>query len=378
MNGSQMAAPNPKALLRASEAVTNWRALATTVLGGIAIFLFVALTGWLARSSFWLGSFFGLITIIVALIAYSAVGIILMRQAQGREVGIMDAVLQALFTVHRLFGVGILLGLIFLGIVLASLLILLLCKIPGLGTLLYGIAYPILAIVLGVTIAGLFYVGFPLAAPAIWEGNSVFQTIARLTVIVRRRLLSVIVNLLTLILLVAVLSGVVSFVLISGNMAAVGLSSAVNIPVFGGMGSLLHSFMMGGADFGGYGNPYSDVSSYTYAFGFGTGLLFTLGAIVPVLTAINGNCLIYLQAIEGLEFGAAEEQLRAGVDEAKRRAQEARDRASSKLEESKAAIVPAAASASTAAAAPRGCSHCHAPLGADDLFCGECGTKNPL
>lgn len=371
MNGSQMtAAPNPKDLLRASEAVTNWRALAMTVLGGIAVLLFAALTGWLARSSFGLGGLFGVITFVVALVAYSAVGILLMRQAQGRDVELMDALLQAVFTVHRLLGVGVLLFLIFLGIVLAALLILFLCRIPGLGSMLYSVAYPVLAIVLGVTIAGLFYVGLPLAAPAIWEGNTVFETIARLMVIVRRRLLFVIVSLLMLTLLVAVLSAVVSFVLISGNMAVVGLSSAIHIPVFGGIGSLLHGFMMGGMGSG--MDMYGDVSSYTYAMTFGSGLLFTLGAMVPMLTFINGNCLIYLQAAEGLEFGEAEGKLRAGVDEARRRAQEARDRAGSKLEEAKAAVAPAAAPA-----AARACANCHTHLGAEDQFCGECGTRNP-
>lgn len=368
------ATPNSKALLRASEAITNWRALAMTMLGGIAVLLFVTLTGWLATSSFRLGGLLGFITIVVALIAYSAIGILLMRQAQGRDISLTDAFLQALFTVHRLFGVGVLLVLILLGIVLAALLILFLCRIPGLGSLLYGVAYPALAVVLGVTIAGLFYVGFPLAAPAIWEGNSVFGTIARLMVIARRRLLFVVVSLLMLLLLVAVLSAVVSFVLVSGNMAVVGLSSAVHIPVLDGIGSIFRSSMLGGM--GGYMNRYEEVSSYTYAMAFGSGLLFTLGAIVPMLTFINGNCLIYLQAVEGLEFSEAEEKLQAGVDEARRRAQEARDRVNSKLEESRAATTPAVAT--SAGPAPRTCSNCRMHLGTDDLFCGECGTRNPV
>ena len=365
---------NPEDLLRASEAVMNWRALTMTVLSGVAVFLFIALTGWLARSSIVLGGIFVILTLLVALVGYSSVGIILMRQAQGRDTGLVDALLQAVFTVHRLLGVAILLALISLGIVLGAMLILFICRIPGIGSMLYGVAYPAVAVVLGVTLAGLCYVGFPLAAPAIWEGNSVFETIARMAVIVQRRLLFVIVSLLMLMLLVAVLSAVVSFVLIGGNLAAVSLSSAVGIPVLGGMGGLLQGLMFGrfGMRMGMDAAGFSDVSSYTYAFCFGSGLLFTVGAIIPMLTFINGNCLIYLQAVAGLEFGHAEDKLRAGVDEARRRAQEARERVHTRLEES-----ASTAELSVAHSSTRQCSRCGSALGADDQFCGECGARNP-
>lgn len=375
-NENAMSKANPRALLRATEAVTNWRALVMTLLGAVAVFLCVALTGWLGMRTPLIGALFGLVTLVVALVAYSAVGIILMRQAQQQPITLVDALLQALFTVHRLFGVGLLLVAIFLGVVLASLLLLFLCRLPGLGTLLFALAYPVLALVLGVAVVGLGMVAFPLAAPAVWEGNTVFQTVARLLAIVRKRLLNVVVNALVLVLLLTVISGVVGIVLASGNMVAVSLSSAAGIQVFGGMGSVFQSMMMGamgGQQFGGW---QPEGPSYLYAFGFGSGLLFTIGAIVPMLTAINGNCLIYLDAVSGLDFSAAEEKLRAGVDEARRRAQEARERANAKLDASAAAS--ANAKANQAASNVRACAGCQAPLGPDDRFCGECGCDNRL
>lgn len=368
---------NPRALLRSTEAVTNWRALVMTVLGAVAVFLCVSLTGWMSMRVPMLGMVFGLVSLAVMLVAYSAVGILLMRQAQQRPVTMADALLQAVFTVHRLLGVGLLLVLIFIGIVLASLLVLFLCRIPGLGALLYALAYPVLALVLGVSIVGLGLVAFPLAAPAVWEGNTVFQTIARLLAIMRSRLLNVIVSMLVLVLLLAVLSGVVGGVLASGNMAAIALSSAAGVEVFGGVSGVLQSLAMV-AMAGQQGSGWQpDGASYLYAFSFGSGLLFTIGAIVPVLTAINGNCLIYLEASSGLDFSEAEGKLRSGVDEARRRAQEVRERAATKPVQPEGKVAEHSVGQPEAAAGPaRACSGCHAPLGPEDRFCGECGTDN--
>ncbi|SFL48438.1 hypothetical protein [Rugamonas rubra] len=390
---------NSYALLRAAEAVTNWRALAMSALAGLAFFLFLALSGWLAKSSVLLGGLFFLLSLVLGLVGYSSVGIVLMRRSQGQDIGLVDAFLQALFTVHRLLGLAVLLFLAFVGLALATLLVLAVCKIPGLGPLVYSVAFPILTVILGLTTAGMFYVVMPLAAPAIWSGNTIWETAARMLVIVRQRLLPVITQLVILSLLVLFLSGVVTFVLMTGYMTTLGLSSAVGINASGNAMGMVQSMMLGGmggmggmgglGGLGGYG--MDGATSYFGAFAFATGLLFTVGMIIPFLTFINGTCLIYLQTIEGLHFDAAEEQLRGHVDEAKRRAQEARERASAKLQEVKAAqrapqeaapTAPAASVAPAAAATPaataRACASCHAPLAADDVFCGECGAKNPL
>ncbi|WP_211451096.1 zinc ribbon domain-containing protein [Collimonas antrihumi] len=380
MTSTEQVAPTSYGLLRAAEAVTNWRALAMTGLAGLVFFLFIALSSWLMKSSVVLGGLFGIVSLVVGLIGYSSVGITLMRRAQGQEASFTDAILQAVFTVHRLLGVGVLLFLGFLGVVLAALLVLFICKIPGLGVFLYSFALPILAVVLGMTIAGMFYVGFPLAAPAVWEGNTAFQTVARLVVIVRHRLLAVITNLVILSLLVMFLSGVVSFVLFSGYSTSMGLSSAVGISPLGGIASLFRGvtggMMYGPMGMGGMGGMESS-TSYTGAFGFATGLLLTIGLTIPFLTFINGTCLIYLQTVDGLNFGETEEKMREHVVEAKRRTQEARDRAGSKLQEARSSVQASSKQGSTVVAG-RACLKCSAPLAPDDMFCGECGVQNPV
>jgi hypothetical protein len=374
MTTSEQTGSTSYGLLRAAEAVTNWRALAMAGLAGLVFFLFAALCGWLTRTSFVLGALLGLITLIVGMIGYSSVGIVLMRRAQGQEVGFVDAVLQAVFTVHRLLGVAVLLFLAFVGIALAAVLILFVCKMPGLGPFLYSFVLPILTAVLGVTVAGMFYVVLPLAAPAVWAGNTTWETAARMFVIIRQRLLAVITNLVILSLLVLFLSGVVGFVLFAGYSATMGLSSAVGISPAGGAMGMMQGVMLGGG-MGGMGGIAS-TNSYAGPFAFATGLLVTIGMVIPFLTFINGSCLIYLQVIDGLHFGEAEEQLRGHVEGAKRRTQEARDRAGAKLQEVRASAQKVAQQDSPAAAG-RACASCHTLLAPDDVFCGECGAKNP-
>ncbi len=357
-------------LLRAAEAVTNWRALAATGLAALAILLSVFLTGALTKASMILGALGLLFTFVVMLTGYSAVGILLMRQAQQQPIGIIDAFGQAIFTVHRLLGVALMMFLCVLGVSLFAVLVLFCCKLPGIGSLLYAVALPALTVLIGATIAGLLYVALPLAAPAVWEGNTVWQTTARLLVIVRQRLVSVIIKLVTLSLLVLVLAGVVYLVLSSGYLTTAALSSAVGIDSVGGLSQSLTGMMFsglggGGAYYGGESQPY------TGAFIISTSVLVMIGAIVPALTYINGTCLVYLQTIEGLNFGEAEVQIQARMEEAKRLAKEAKDRANAQMQQAKAAV-----QRPETPAAQCTCTGCKAPMAQDDVFCGECGVKN--
>jgi len=136
-------------------------------------------------------------------------------------------------------------------------------------------------------------------------------------------------------------------------------------------------------------NSFQQPSGYAQAQVFAGGLLFTLALVAPFLTLVNGSCLIYLQAIDGLNFEEAEETLRQRVEEAKRKAEEAKRRALEAAETAKARresqqppapSAPAAPEPADAAAGPRTCinAQCKTALGAEDLFCGECGTRNPV
>ncbi|WER50688.1 hypothetical protein CupriaWKF_30465 [Cupriavidus sp. WKF15] len=383
MTTNENAAAPSYTLLRAAEAITNWRALAMCGIAGVATLIAGMLTTYMIAQSVFLGLVMGLVTLVVMLVGYSAVGITLMRRAQGQTIGFVDAVLQAVFTAHRFLAVGILLLLGYLAVLLAALLIFLLCKIPGLGPLLYAFAFPLVAVVIGVTFAGLGYVGYPLAAPAIWEGNTSVQTVARLVQIGRQRLLQVIVNMFLLLVLVAFLSFVVFGILGYGAVMATSLSSAVGASP---MSALLSMFSGVMGSFGrGYGGGFGrggltaleSGMAYASSFGFGAGLLMTIALVIPFLTFINGTCLIYLQTVKGMDFSESEAMLRERMAQAKRQAEQARNRAAERMREAKASQTTPAVPAVAPAPASSACRTCHAPMAADDAFCGECGAKRP-
>jgi len=386
MTTNEKAAAPSYALLRAAEAITNWRALAMCGMAGVATLIAGMLTTYAIAQSFFLGLVSGLVTLAVMLVGYSAVGITLMRQAQGHAIGFVDAVLQAVFTAHRFLGVGILLLLGYLAVLLAGLLIFLLCKIPGLGPLLYAFAFPLAAVVIGVTFAGLWYVGYPLAAPAIWEGNTSVQTVARLMQISRHRLMQVIVNMFLLLVLVALLSIIVFGILGYGAAMATSLSSAVGTSPLSSLLSMFSGFMgpFGRSYGGGFGRgdlaALQEGMAYASSFRFGAGLLLTVALVIPFLTFINGTCLIYLQTVNGMDFSGSEAMLQERMAQAKRQAEQARDRAAERMREAKASrqakpAVQADTQVDAHATVALACGSCQAPMAADDLFCGECGAK---
>lgn len=388
MTTSEKAGAASYALLRAAEAITNWRALAMCGMAGVATLIAGMLTTYTIAHSFFLGLVSGLVTLGGMLVGYSAVGITLMRHAQGHTIGFVDAVLQAVFTAHRFLGVGILLLLGYLALLIAGLLIFLLCKIPGLGPLLYAFAFPVVAVVMGVTFAGLWYVGYPLAAPAIWEGNTAVQTVARLMQISRHRLPQVIVNMFLLLVLVAVLSIVVFGILGYGAMMSTLLSSAFGASPMSALMSMFSGFLspFGRSYGGGFGRgdmaALQDGMAYAASFGFGAGLLLTIALVIPFLTFINGTCLIYLQTVNGMDFSDSEAMLNERMAQARRQAEQARDRAMAGMRETKASpqatpAMQAVAQVTAPATVALACGSCHAPMAADDLFCGECGAKRP-
>ncbi|EKS9800025.1 MULTISPECIES: zinc ribbon domain-containing protein [Burkholderia] len=378
-------------LLRAAEAVTNWRALAMCAFALVASMLMVMLTIQVIGHSPVLGLLFVIATLAISLIGYSAVGIVLMRDAQGESVGFVDALLQATFSVHRLVGIGVLLVVGWILLLLALLIVFLVCKLPGVGPLLYAIAYPVAAIAAGAIFAGMGYVGYPLAAPAIWQGNSTLQTAARLLQIGRRQLLGVIVRMFGLLLLVGVLSAIVFGILGTGAAIASSISAATGTSPLGGLmgmsGLGRHAGTYGlGMDAAGGGFDYRSMA-YLGAYGFGNGLLIAIGLVIPFLTFVNGTCLIYLQTVSGVDFSATEEKLSQHVADAKRHAEQARERAADHLAKARdshaasavgaaeTASLPASAAESPAADEATACAQCHKPMAADDLFCGECGAR---
>lgn len=358
-------------LMAATDAFKNVRAimllaltLVTAALVGGAFSVIAAKT-----FSFWLGGLGFLLAFIVFFYGINAVGIMIMRDAQGQESGtMMDAVLLSLFSSHRLLGVAVLEFLIMLAVVVVIAVVLFICKIPALGPVLYTVVFPLSAIILGLLVFSLFYVMLPLAGPAVWAGCTVFQVIARLNVIARKKLVPVILNQLILLFITAFSASIIFFVVMTGVMFTASLSAGIiDIGGFGFDDLMNMSGRTGG-------------SGHMIAGGIGGGLLFAIAAVIPMLIQMKGTCIIYLKTTADLDFAQAETQLGNSLDSVKKKAEEARDRARQLAEQqrSNAQAAAASAAASAANASPAStpaCPGCHAPASPDDAFCGECGHK---
>lgn len=273
-------------LLDATSAVRNWRAL---LLFGITLLLANLLFGLLAASGTPALALLGwLLAAVLAFYGFNAVGIMLMDDCRmGARTTIRDALRRALGSSHRVLGVALVALAGLLVLVVAVAVLLLICKIPLLGPLLFTVAMPVSVLVLGAAALALLYVCVPLTACAVWTGASVSQAVANLLAIVRRRLIPVILQEFVLTLIVAAASLVIGAVLtLGGSLTALLSGRILALPL------ALEPAALVGLGLGG--------SGYLLTGLIGGLLLLALAAIVPGLILIQGFCQIYLGATDSL------------------------------------------------------------------------------
>lgn len=355
-------------LMAATDAFKNVRAILLLALTFIGAALIGAAFSAIAASAHMasLAALGALLALLVMFYGANAVGIMMMKDAQGQPLHAMaDAVLLSLFSSHRVLAVFLLECAIVLLAVLGVVLVLLVCKIPVLGPLLYTAVFPLSAILLGALVFALFYVMLPLTGPAVWSGATVFEVLARLNLVVRTRLIEVVLSQIVLFLITSFVAFVIFGLVGIGVAMTAGISGAILGADSAGAGL---ASMLGGVTGGGGG------SGYAIAAGIGGGILMAIAAVIPALIFTKGACLIYLNTTRDLDFSASEARLGESVAAIKRRGEEARERARQLAQQSPApAPVPVAAGPAAASAAT--CPSCHEVVAADDLFCGNCAHK---
>lgn len=297
-------------LLRTPESLNNLRTFlllaATTFIVGLSgkfgVFLFSALETRIVGAV--LGGAVFLFAFLTLVSGLSGVGVMLMDLAK-RETqrGLIDAFVSGAKSLLKLILV-ILIDLAFIIVfTLISVLVLLVCKIPFVGPILFTGAFPIMMLVSGILIVAYFLVLLPMTMPAIWEGNSVKEIYAIRMAFIKSRLIQVVIALLALSFIVALTASLVNLVIFSGLFYTGGLSAGV-LSVNVNTDSILN----------GNGNGYMIAAS------LGGGLLFMAGLSVPVLIYTFGINLIYLSAKEGLNISVAshmlEQSLRGAKDKA--------------------------------------------------------------
>lgn len=365
---------NSTTLLRALDAVKNFRAIAiigiTALVSGLMTALFsyfsVSLAGngntGVAMTTVLLGF---ILTAVVFTTGLSGAGIQLMDQAKGnpaRSVG--DTLLAALATLPRILGVFLLEMVGFLALVIVLAVVLFICKVPGLGAFLYTFVFPTSVVVTGLTLFTLAFVFTPLAMPALWDGNTVMQVVAKLMCLARTSLFPVIIQQFLLAIMVGFLGMVIGGIVSSGLMVVGGLSTAI-LPSAGSGG-----LMMLLSAFSGLYSNMGESGGYFAAAAFGGMLVIALAAVLPMLVYVMGSCLIYLTYARNLKTEEIEGALRHKLDDLKEKAAAAREQLKQ---------APVAQGLQTdppmSASSHRTCFRCGGPASPDDMFCGSCGQK---
>lgn len=363
-------------LLSAVDAVRNWRAAALMLGGLVAAGLLGSLAGVVSFQVHpALGAVFALLAVAVFFYGVNAAGVMLMDEAQGSESRpVLSAVLTALSIGHRLILLMLLVGLVYVVGLLVMALLLLLCKIPGLGSLLFAFVFPVCVVVSGIAIFAGYAVIAPLAGPAVWSGATTMQALSRLGAIARQRIVVVVLSVLVLLLICGLVGSLIVGVIFTGTLITGGMSAGI----IGVSGMDLGSVMsLGGMS--GYGSSRDGASGHVAAGAFGWGLVMAVAFTLPLLVYLRGCCQLYLANLQGVDTEGFEQQLRDKFDAAKRSASEIKAKGEAMAAqqaqrfEKPAEYSPAPEPEPSSSQAK--CAVCSTPYLPGDVFCGGCGSK---
>jgi len=309
----------------------------------------------------------GLVVMLLAMLVWivaigtgvNAAGILQMDEARGvAQRSTVDALVLGLMALPKLIVLGLACLAVEVAVFIAIALLMAVCKIPVLGPMLFVVAFPLSVAVAGITVVGLFVLA-ALSLPAIWQGETVMRAATQTLAIVRSRFVETLLLLVFVGLLCFVVGLVVFAVFGAGLVPTMALSASIlsfgGTTPMGAMAGLSPSLDGAGA-------------RYAISVAIGGSVLWAAAVAVVGQVYLRGLSLVYLRVTEGLDIGAAEAALRAGIDEAKRRAAELGDKAKSATARdavpagaaAPAVAVPTAAAASAAAEAAAA-SHVTAP-----------------
>ncbi|MDC6171307.1 hypothetical protein [Paucibacter sp. XJ19-41] len=248
----------------------------------------------LARSDTPWGVVWAGLALTVAFYGVNTTGLLLMDQALGRPVrDVQDALRDALLVAHRvLLSLAVVLG--GLGLVLTALLGLLwAARLPWLGAPLFALTVPLGVLLLGLSSFAVLVLVGPLTGPSVWAGQTVRPTLRLLARQLRGGLLDAAVLMAAVLLLTAVVSAAVSFVVISGARAMSLLAiwgADISLPPQQLMAGL---FGYGLRSLGAAGAPVAG-SPQGMAALVGGGVVFALALVLPALIYLRGCCAVYL------------------------------------------------------------------------------------
>ena len=312
-------------LLRASEGLTQWRPMALGFLTWVVVALLLAVGGFLSSSlggaaGVGLMGLFGLLAMILIAAGMSGVGILLMDKAKNiAPRSMLDAFLAGLWCIPKFLGFYVVVALVLAALAVVGAIGYFLAKIPGIGPLFFFVLHPVLVIVAAAVLTSLLWVGFPLFTPAVWEGRGFKESLTLVIAVSRQRLVPTVLLFLALYVVVSVIGMVVFGALLPGYFFMSGLATSILGVGMTGNGLAAITALMNGYGGGSSGLMYAGILA--------TALIFGLAFTLMMQVALMGVNLVYLSATDGLDTADTENALNAGLDEMKRRAREAQEKA---------------------------------------------------
>jgi hypothetical protein len=291
------------------------RAAVTAMLG--CTFAGIIVAALLMSMAGSLGFLAGLLAFIVWVVAVgtgvNAAGLLQMDDARGISPrSLADALVHGLMCIPKLIVLALALVAVEIAVFIALALLLVICKIPFLGPLLFAVVFPLSVVVAGVTVTGLF-ICLVLSLPAIWQGAGITRALSQTLAIVKSRLVEAVLLLFFIGFLCFAVGMIIFGVLGAGLLPTMGLS--MSIVGFGGLG--MESVMAMSQGGGGH----------AIAGAIGGLLLWAIAASLVGQVYLLGLSLVYLRVTEGLDLTGSEASLRATFDEARRRTAELGEKA---------------------------------------------------
>ena len=154
-------------------------------------------------------------------------GLLLMDQARQVPMrSVTEAIVLGMWCVPKsiMLVIGLVLAVIVVYLVMA--LLFYVCKMPGLGPLLYAVVFPVAVLVAGLTFTALF-LGMMLALAAMWEGSTVTAALVKTLAILRAKLVETVLMSFVVLLLAGFVFFFVGGVLMTGFLPAVGMSASI-------------------------------------------------------------------------------------------------------------------------------------------------------
>lgn len=371
-------------IIEAVEALSDWRSLLLAFFGLLIAGLLAAMAGFLMTKNGYVGGFMVLVALIWMMTVYNAVGLQLMLIAKGQErLSFLEAYIGGLIVVPKSIGLALIIGVGYLLLMLVMLLLFFVCKIPGVGPVLFAFVWPISVVTLGVVAFAILYIGFPLLGPALWEGKSIVDALATLSTIARARAVMVVIFFLFLGLLMLLVSGLIFSVLSLGGVISLSLSAVAisqglhSASLLGSLGPL----MQGMGEYGGYGGM-EGAGGYAIATALGSIALVSITGGATFLVFLRGVCLVYLQVSENLSARKDADQITDAVNLTKARFGDVAAKVKRSMDEASAKVSASAASAATRPVEQKVvqstitmCPKCSQRVDHDSVFCENCGFK---